>query len=1596
MSLRKPFSVLLAGIGVLSAPMAAPSAEAINARRSGRGIESSVRSAPELSVGPSLVVHSSERLTNLAAQPGGLLQAGLGAIEDFLSRSAGAWEVRWDLRSDRPHLIQGAGYPLLPGRGNSLSAATVGLTGGAAPKLEDVERLLRAFIAAHGDLLRAKSEDLHLDAGASLGYDGGRVWLVEFQQLFRGVPVEGANVFFRVNSGNIVQFGTDRVAEVTVSAVPALSREEAFSRLLSGLSLKAGEVSEQLDPGTLKLYPGLMPGESPGGPYAGRVGQGYGHRLAWEFVFRHGDGHASYKAIVDAQSGDLVAFEDLSREATVRGGIYPRTNTDPEEIRPFPFAAVSNNSVQVTDANGNYPYTGGTATSALDGKYASIVDECGTISLSDSNSGDLDFGTSAGRDCVTPGIGGPGNTHAARTAFYHLTRMNRKAAAYLPGHTWLSGPPIVAFTNSPGVCNALSDGQTLEFFASGAIPNGGPSCSNTAEIADVAYHEWGHSMDHFSGGEAAERGTGEAVGDTFSFLETRAGCIGPHFYRNQNCHNCPDCSGVRDVSAFALGGPRTLARPNTVTADDGIDCDNPSQYPACGSNYAGPMGYQGHCESYIASTANWDLAQGLLSAHGPQGWTAMERIWYGSLATAKSAYRVASGGQCNPSAAVDGCGATNWYTLYLALDDDDGNLGNGTPNGCRIWDAFDAHGIACGTRPACSGGGGAPPGGSAPSAPTNVKAIPLVGQLTKILVSWQDTSNNEDGFRVYRLRSGPGQTPQLRSTLPAGRTSYLDEAHLPEPPDVTAYYFYTIRAFNDAGQGISERAEARLYLDGPGTPSVLNPRMCIQTLTPQLTWQGGGRSSQFYVRLLDGITGDPAMPDVTPTEPRAQVPSPLTTARPYQFRVRGLNNQGTGDWSDFQHFMPFCQPLSPPVPLEPLGCVDTLTPTLSWSQVNTALFYLVNVARVTGTGNDQSIGTLDIVPTSVTLLPGMLQENLVEGQEYRYWVKAHNGGAPGPISHLRYFTPLCRPDSRPGTAALLSPAGLISTASPTYYWEKASLATSHRLRVVSVPAGSLVSETLHDTSATCGARECSVSLPLVLAPGQYYFQVWGRNAFGEGPMSDGSHFTVPTLPVLSVSNASVTEGHAGISQARFAVQLSAASAGIVSVRYATADETAVAGQDYTPKTDTLSLPPGATSAEIVVDVVGDSQAEGDETFLLRLDSPVGAVLAGSQARGTIVNDDAPRLRVGDVARPEAEKGWRVPVRLEGTTSQTVTVSFATTGCTATAGEDFENTSGTLTFAPGASEVAIPINGSNDDAPEGHELLTVTLSNPQGATIEDGSGIATAVNDDRPFLTSLRSDFDGDGNNDVVLLNPGTRGLFRSRMLGAHRQGVEAFNPPAPLDANWRLVGVSDFNADARPDLLWRNDVSGRLSFWFMEGVDRIGSALIDGPADVAWSVVGIGAFNQDASPDILFRNATTGDLMVWLMQGVAVGEEAVVVPSRPVDANWKPQGAADFDADGQDDILLRNETSGALVVWLMDGTVRRTARYLSPSSLPNLNWKLGALLDLDADGTADLVWQNQTSGRIVTWLMDGIVRRCGTYVSPDAPDDPSWRIAGPR
>ena len=123
---------------------------------------------------------------------------------------------------------------------------------------------------------------------------------------------------------------------------------------------------------------------------------------------------------------------------------------------------------------------------------------------------------------------------------------------------------------------------------------------------------------------------------------------------------------------------------------------------------------------------------------------------------------------------------------------------------------------------------------------------------------------------------------------------------------------------------------------------------------------------------------------------------------------------------------------------------------------------------------------------------------------------------------------------------------------------------------------------------------------------------------------------------------SVAEGDAGTTPATFTVTLSAASGQTVTVNYATADNSAVAGSDYQSTSGTLTFNPGDTTKTVTVLVNGDTTFEQNETFFVNLSSPTNATILDSQGQGTITNDDAapptPTLSISDLNIAEGNSG----------------------------------------------------------------------------------------------------------------------------------------------------------------------------------------------------------------------------------------------------------------------------------------------------------------------------------------------------------------------
>jgi probable HAF family extracellular repeat protein len=222
------------------------------------------------------------------------------------------------------------------------------------------------------------------------------------------------------------------------------------------------------------------------------------------------------------------------------------------------------------------------------------------------------------------------------------------------------------------------------------------------------------------------------------------------------------------------------------------------------------------------------------------------------------------------------------------------------------------------------------------------------------------------------------------------------------------------------------------------------------------------------------------------------------------------------------------------------------------------------------------------------------------------------------------------------------------------------------------------------------------------------------------------------MPTISISDASVAEGHSGARTASFTLTLSSASTQPVTVAFATAGGTATAGGDYQAASGTVTFAPGETTRMVTVLVNGDRAGEPNETFVVNLGSPTNAAIADGQGVGTIL-DDEPRIRITDVARKEGHSGTTVfafTVTLSAASVVPVTVNFATSDGAAKAGEDYDAKSGTATFAPGESSKTITVVVRGDRAVEGSEWFGVNLTGAAGAFILDGQGLGLILDDDR--------------------------------------------------------------------------------------------------------------------------------------------------------------------------------------------------------------------------------------------------------------------------
>ena len=253
------------------------------------------------------------------------------------------------------------------------------------------------------------------------------------------------------------------------------------------------------------------------------------------------------------------------------------------------------------------------------------------------------------------------------------------------------------------------------------------------------------------------------------------------------------------------------------------------------------------------------------------------------------------------------------------------------------------------------------------------------------------------------------------------------------------------------------------------------------------------------------------------------------------------------------------------------------------------------------------------------------------------------------------------------------------------------------------------------------------------------------------------------------------------------------------------------------------------------------------------------------------------------------------------------------------------------------------------------------------------------------------DFNGDGKADILWRNLKTGDNAMWLM-----QGRERLNQTTAIlrlrDVRWQVVGVGDFDGDEKADILWRHTTTGNNALWLMNGLTRTNrQTALTRLANTDWTIVGVGDFNANGKADILWRNLKTGDNAIWLMQGRRRTNAQTTIPGIR-NVAWQVVGVGDSNGDGKADILWRHVTTGDNAIWLMSGLSRINDQTALPR-VTNQAMQVMGMGDFNGDGKADILWRNMHTGGNNIWLLDGQTRT-NTRTSIAAQTDLHWQMVG--
>lgn len=334
---------------------------------------------------------------------------------------------------------------------------------------------------------------------------------------------------------------------------------------------------------------------------------------------------------------------------------------------------------------------------------------------------------------------------------------------------------------------------------------------------------------------------------------------------------------------------------------------------------------------------------------------------------------------------------------------------------------------------------------------------------------------------------------------------------------------------------------------------------------------------------------------------------------------------------------------------------------------------------------------------------------------------------------------------------------------------------------------------------------------------------------------------------------------------------------------------------------------------------------------------------------------------------------------------------------------------------------------------GNSLTLLGVRGTLTASAANGGGVELRL----APPTTVQNDFNGDGRSDILWRHSsGEVGQWLGQRDGAFVNNGRV--APNPVDPNWFVAGIGDFNGDGRADVFWRHS-SGALGEWQGQPSGQFVniSSAVPGVVDSSWRVVGVSDYNGDGREDILWRH-TSGVITEWLGRSDGSFFNNTGAPANTVDNGWTVVASGDFNGDGYGDIVWRH-TSGVFAEWQgsrtgnftntgtvlsgASGTIVGTGDFngdgfddlisrasngaitewfgqasgqflsFSPSlQVLDTNWRIAEIGDFDGDGRDDLVWRH-SSGANTQWQALGNGEFANIGGMPTV--DPSWTIQSP-